>query len=163
MADRRDIGALRIAILGELRASAQVRAARHHADKLIDRAVADGASYDEIAREMLKMRLGKAPTAQQRVREANRLRQRRWKYVTGGNGDVVGAGLNTSTSSVGFSAKEDPMSRLIRKTTTIEEFDADDGIKHEAEAEPDAECADAGDEDDDEEEDDEDEGDDDEE
>ena len=150
MADPRHITDLRIALEGERRASTQARVARHHTDKLIDRAIASGVTYDEIAREALKMRLSKGPTAQERTREANRLRQRRWKFVTGGNGNVPDKSLNMPMSSIGSSVKEDPMSRLIRKTTTVEEFDADDG-------KPEAECADeveaaAGDEDDDEEE-----------
>jgi hypothetical protein len=154
--DRRHITDLRIALEGERRAAAHVRAARRHADALLDSALVAGIPYATLARVALKMRLGRAPTAQERQREIDRLRQRRRRGMTGCHGKLAAGALNRHSDGLGSSVKEDPMSRLIRKTTTVEEFDADDG-KPEAECADEAEAAAEEDEDEEEEEEEEDE------
>jgi hypothetical protein len=75
VADSRHIRDLRIAVEGERRAAAQMRAARRHADALLDGALTAGLPYAKIARIALKMRLGRLPTADERQRETDRLRR----------------------------------------------------------------------------------------
>ena len=154
MPDRRHITDLQIALEGERRAAAQVRAARRHTDVLIDRAHAAGVPYSKLARVALRMRLGRASTADERQREADRLRQRRRRAVTGCHGNPTSQGLTTSRARVGSSQEATKMSqRLIRRKTTEEEFITEEPD----ERDEDLDCADekkgaaAGDEDDDEE------------
>jgi hypothetical protein len=156
--DRRHFADLRIALEGERRSAAQAHAARRHTDALINRGLAAGIPYAKLARVALKMRLGRAPTAQERQREIDRLRQRRRRAMTACHGKLAARALNRHSGGVGSSEKEDPMSRLIRKTTTVEEFDADDG-KPEAGCADEMEAAAEEEEEEDEEEEDEDEGD----
>lgn len=130
MPDRRHIADLRIALEGERRATAQVRAARQHTDVLIDRAHAAGIPYSKLARIALKMRLGRTATAEERQREADWLRQRRRRAVTGRHGNITAQGLKTTRSRVGSSQEVTKMSqRLIRRKTTEEEFITETGAK----------------------------------
>jgi hypothetical protein len=153
VADRRHITDLRIALEGERRAAAQVSAARRHADALLDKALVAGIPYAKLARVALKMRLGRAPTAQERQREIDRLRQRRRRAMTGGHVNVADPRLKTTLANVGLSGKEIPMTRLVKRiTTTTEEFGVDDEKDDDLCAD-DTKAAAAGDEDDDEEED----------
>lgn len=154
--DRRHITDLRIALEGERRAAAQVRAARRHADALLDSALAAGIPYAKLARVALKMRLGRAPTAEERQREIDRLRQRRRRAMTGCHVNVAGVGLKTGRSSVGSTSEVKHMSeRLIRRKTVEEEFitgEPDDEKDDDLDCADDKKAAAAGDEDDDEEE-----------
>lgn len=152
MADRRHLRDLRIALEGERRAAAQADAARRHTDALIADAVAAGIPYSKVARLALKLRLGRAPTADERQREADRLRQRRRRAVTGRHGNVADPRLKTTLANVGLSGKEIPMTRLVKRvTTTTEEFGVDEEKDDDLCAD-DTKAAAAGDEDDDEEE-----------
>jgi hypothetical protein len=118
---------LRIALEGERRATAQVCAARCHTDALIDRAHAAGIPYAKLARITLKMRLGRAPTAEERQREADRLRQRRRRAVTGCHGKVTRSGMKAPRAAVGSSPEVKAMSeRLIRRKVVEEEFLTDE-------------------------------------
>ena len=134
----------------EAEARATVRQHRSRIAKLIAEAVANGVSHDRIASGILRHRLGHAPSTEERQREAERLRKCR-RRGTGRPTEVVAASLSHHSSAVESSDEVNDMSRLIRKTTTVEEFDADDG-KPEAECADDAKAAAAGDEDDDEDE-----------
>ena len=121
------IAALRIALEGERRAATQARAARRHVDALIARAIAAGVPYDRIARIALKLCLGRTPNAEERQREAVRLRQRRRRAVTRGHGKVADQGLKTNRSVVGSSQEVTKMSeRLIRRKIVEEEFLTDE-------------------------------------
>jgi hypothetical protein len=127
VADRRHITDLRIAFEGERRATKQARAARHHTDALIARARAAGVPYTKIAHIILKMRLGRAPSAKERQNEADTLRQRRRRAVTGRHEDVIHAGLKTARTAVSSSVEVKPMSeRLIRRKIVEEEFLTDE-------------------------------------
>src|SRR6185312_12602864 len=144
---------------GERRATKQARAARHHADALIDQAVADGVSYDQIARVTLRVRLGRAPTVKERQREIDNLRHRRRRAMTRGHGNVARPGLKTARPAVRSPAEVKAMTeRLIRRKTVEEEFITEEPDEDKDDEQDDDECADdtkaaaAGDEDDDEEE-----------
>ena len=132
----------------EAEARDTVRRHRSHIAKLIAEAVANGVSHDRIASGILRHRLGRAPSTEERQREAERLRKCR-RRGTGCPAEVVAASLSRHSSAVESSDEVNAMNRRIRKTTTVEEvFDDDDG-------KPEAECADemeaaAGDDDDDE-------------
>jgi hypothetical protein len=149
--DRRDIDDLRIAVQGELRASTHVRAARHHTDKVIAELRSAGMTYDEIARVTLTTRLGRAPRADERQREADRLRQRRRRAVTGGHVNVAAPRLKTNRSGVGSTSEVKHMSeRLIRRKTVEEEFISEEPDEKDDDCADDTKAAAAGDEDDDE-------------
>ena len=128
VADNKHIVDLRIALEGERRATTQVRAARHHVDALIARAVAAGVPYDHLACAALKLRLGRAPNARERQREADRLRQRRRRAVTGRHGNREGVGLEGESAGVGSKSEVSDMTRLTKRTTTTttEEFGVED-------------------------------------
>ena len=121
------IAALRIALEGERRATTQARAARRHTDALIARAIAAGVPYDRIARIALKLCLGRTPNAEERQREAVRLRQRHRRAVTGRHGKVADQGMKPARSAVGSSLEVKHMAeRLIRRMTVEEEFLTDE-------------------------------------
>jgi hypothetical protein len=122
--------------------------ARAHLGALIDRAVATGLPYGDIARVALRLRLGRAPTVDERLREMDRLRQRRRRAVTAGHANRGALSRPRMASPVG-SSQEVSMSERLVKRTTVEEFFED---------EPDEKaCADTADSAEDEEEDEEDE------
>jgi hypothetical protein len=124
---------LHAALEAERDAARQLRRARAHLGALIDRAVATGVPYGDIARVAVRLRLGRAPTVEERLREMDRLRQRRRRAVTDRHENLARPSRPRTRLPVG-SSQEEPMSERLIKRTTIEEF---------FEEEPDGkECAD---------------------
>lgn len=114
---------LRVALEAEIRAAKQLRRARANLGVLINEAVASGVPYGDIARVTLRLRLGKAPTVQERLREMQRLRQRRRRAVTGRHVNVHPSATQESMGPVRSSAEVRAMTeKLVKRVTTIEEF-----------------------------------------
>jgi hypothetical protein len=147
--------------LAEAKALDGVRKTRSRVAKLIDQAVSDGVSHHEIARGLLRHRLGHAPSIDERLREVERLRKRR-RRGTARPAEDRGVGLKRTNSDVGCSSEVKTMAeRLIRrKTETIEEeFVKEPEEKDDDDCDEDTKAAAGADDEEEEEEEDEDEGD----
>jgi hypothetical protein len=121
---------LRAALEAELEASKGLKGARARLYTLVDQAVAAGTSYDTIARLALRVRMGRSPTTNERFREVQRLRQRRRRSVTACHGNLPPTMLTTRESLVGSGQEVSAMpSKLIKRTTTTEEFLEDEDPK----------------------------------
>lgn len=118
---------LSAALEAEREAAKQLRRARAHLGALIDQAVASGVQYGVIAREALRLRLGHAPTVHERLREMQRLRQRRRRAVTGGHANLKRATTSKAHPPVGSTEEVRAMNeKLVKRITTVEEFVNDD-------------------------------------
>jgi hypothetical protein len=124
---RADITNLRKALSAQHEADVRRREARAYADTAISQAIASGFSYDDIALVALRVALGRAPTPEERRRKVAALRQCRCRFVTGRHGNRARVGLKVRDAGVGSVAKENAMTRLLKRTTTTtEEFGIDD-------------------------------------
>ena len=114
----------------EAQAVGRVREMRRRVAEIIGRAVSAGIPYDVIARVVLRARLGRAPTIDERLREADRLRQRRSRHrVTEGHAGRQPPRLGSVSPGVLCSSEVTNMAqKLVKKTTTIEEFVEDGGL-----------------------------------
>jgi hypothetical protein len=137
----------------EAEALKSARRFRSDVAQLIGEAVADGVSRDQLARGILRHRLGHAPSVEERRREVERLKKRR-RRGTACPPEIRAGALKQPRSGVGSTSEVNQMSeRLIRRKTIEEEFVTEEP----EEKDDDLDCDDdkkaaaaAGDEDDDE-------------
>lgn len=118
------------AVRRENQAVGRVREMRRRTAEIVARAGAAGVPYDVIARAALWARLGRAPTIGERLREADRLRKRRSRHrVTDSHAGQPAPGIGSPPSGVPCSSEVMNMGqKLVKKTTTIEEFVEDGGL-----------------------------------
>lgn len=146
---------LRAALQAERDAAACLSEIRGEIRSRVAAEVAAGKLLVDVARSTFKVRVGRTPSTQERLREAKRL-QKQQERATRCRQEVAGASIARRGGGVRSSAKEDTMSRLIKRTisTTTEEFGADEDESAKVECADDAEDgADDAEEEDDEDED----------
>jgi hypothetical protein len=135
--DRPDFVELRTALERDDAAHREFRQARARLVDVVDQALARGVRYDELARVTVRAQTGRAPTLEERRREAARLRQlhRRAKAANGRHTDCSGHVPAANDNAVVFSPGKEsqPMQRLIKRV--IEETFCDVSEKDLPEAE----------------------------
>ena len=122
---------LRAAIIEERDAAERLHAARSRLRVLIGASIAAGHSYDELACAAVRARTDRAPTIEERGREAARLRQLR-RRANARHAELPDLPVPTPANEVPSSARKEGITmapRLIKRTT-VETFEQDDADLH---------------------------------
>ena len=141
---------LQAALLQENAAVGHLRDLGRSVAEIIARAVSAGIPYDTVARLALRVRLGRAPTIGERLREADRLRKRRSRHlVTAGHVGQPAPGIGFASAGVASVEEATIMAdkKMIKRTTTttVEELVDGDAL-HGANPDEDLDDADGDDE-----------------